>query len=145
MVHWDMYINTGKVLFRLVRNIYIHYYYLYPTDQSLCRVFLSCQGLGGISTGFGTGCELSWVDNLFETVVDLADLTYSGREANQSFFSANFQPDSTTEVLTMPQEPICVAPGHASAVGENPKAGALKPVPCVHQPRLADIVSAPRQ
>ena len=72
MVHWDMYINTGKVLFRLVRNIYIHYYYLYPTDQSLCRVFLSCQGLGGISTGFGTGCELSWVDNLFETVTSLA-------------------------------------------------------------------------
>jgi glucan phosphoethanolaminetransferase (alkaline phosphatase superfamily) len=85
------------------------------------------------------------LDNLFETVVDLADLTYTGREANQSFFSANFEPDRTTEVLTMPQEPICVAPGHPAADGENPKAGALKPVPCVRQQRFADTVSAPRR
>jgi heptose-I-phosphate ethanolaminephosphotransferase len=82
------------------------------------------------------------LDNLFETVVDLAELTYAGREASQSLFSANFQPDRTTEVLTMPQEPICVASANdARGEGPNSAAGALKPVPCLPkqqiQPALA--------
>jgi glucan phosphoethanolaminetransferase (alkaline phosphatase superfamily) len=72
------------------------------------------------------------LDNLFETVVDLTGLTYVGRESRQSFFSANFDPDRTTEVLTMPQEPICVVPGHRT----DPQGATLMPVTCEHYPRI---------
>jgi heptose-I-phosphate ethanolaminephosphotransferase len=77
------------------------------------------------------------LDNLFETVVDLAGLTYAGREPSQSFFSVNFQPDRTTEVLTMAQEPICVMSA-SGALGQGPTsgAGALKSVPCERKARI---------
>jgi heptose-I-phosphate ethanolaminephosphotransferase len=77
------------------------------------------------------------LDNLFETVVDLAGLTYAGREPSQSFFSANFQSDRTTHVLTMPQEPICVV-SESGARGEGPNsgAGALNPVPCERKSQI---------
>ena len=75
--------------------------------------------------------EPASLDNLFETVVDLAGLTYAGREANQSFFSANFQPDRKTEVFTMSQEPICVVPARSGAEeSTNFGTGALARVPC---------------
>jgi heptose-I-phosphate ethanolaminephosphotransferase len=77
------------------------------------------------------------LDNLFETVVDLAGLTYAGRQPSQSLFSASFQPDRTTEVLTMSQEPICVvAARNAREEDPNSGAGALKPVRCELKPQI---------
>jgi hypothetical protein len=52
-------------------------------------------------------CSLLLTHNLFETVVDLGDLTNSGREANQSFFR-QFLARPHDRVLIVPREQIYI-------------------------------------
>ncbi|MBS0377888.1 MAG: phosphoethanolamine transferase [Proteobacteria bacterium] len=75
------------------------------------------------------------LDALFETIVDLAGLTYSGRDADRSLFSAHFEPERTTRVLTMSQDSICVDNERPTPLdGRSHGDGALVPVPCSAPP-----------
>lgn len=47
------------------------------------------------------------LENVFETIVDLAGLTYDGRATDSSLFSANFKAPNALRVLTTSQVPMC--------------------------------------
>jgi len=49
------------------------------------------------------------LENVFDTMVDLAHLTYAQSDGHASLLSADFKPFESLEVLSIAQRPMCLA------------------------------------
>lgn len=62
------------------------------------------------------------LENVFETLVDLAGLTYDGREERASLLAPDFDPHSSIQVLSVSQEPFCFSMGESRRPGLDTEA-----------------------